>query len=92
MTDSHKSTAPVRHWFRFSLRTLFVIVTVAAIASPGLVEAYREWHRRLQAQTAPQITLPTRLDKIRRLKARIERTEKRIENRGTKSDLELPTR
>ena len=35
--------APNRHWFRFSLRTLFVVVTVAATAGYWITQEFRAW-------------------------------------------------
>jgi hypothetical protein len=40
--------SPNRRWFRFSLRTLFVVVTAAAIMVAGalpLARRYAEWKR-----------------------------------------------
>ena len=41
------TTAPRRRWFRFSLRTLFVVVTITAIGcwliGPVAIAKWREW-------------------------------------------------
>jgi hypothetical protein len=33
--------APKRRWFRFSLRTLFVVVTLFVILIGGMIQVYR---------------------------------------------------
>lgn len=32
-----------RRWFRFSLRTLFVAVTMLAVSLPALIDRYQRW-------------------------------------------------
>jgi hypothetical protein len=40
----------MNRYLRFSLRTLFVLVTASALASPPAIKAYRAWQERREAE------------------------------------------
>ena len=55
MATPKAMTAPKRRWFRYSLRTLFVVVTVfACLAGLGIREAMRRHDEELDRQEIKQ--------------------------------------
>ena len=42
-TEPPKADPPKRRWFQFRLRTLFVVVTIAAVQCAACLPMLREW-------------------------------------------------
>jgi len=51
--------APKRRWFRFSLRTLFVVLTVCALCSPAIVKQYKDWKQRCDVKELIELITTT---------------------------------
>jgi len=47
-----KATPPRRRWYQFSLRTLFGVLTVVALATPSTARRYRQWQAAREAAAA----------------------------------------
>jgi hypothetical protein len=49
------TTSPKRRWFAYTLRTLFVVVTVSAIGIGTMLIAWRSWQMRVTFSKACQV-------------------------------------